>query len=66
MYSRIAYSVSGVNPPEVYAAATRLMERLQKYPDLATVSSDFFNSTPSIDIDIKREQAKTYGQRRPA
>jgi HAE1 family hydrophobic/amphiphilic exporter-1 len=56
-----AYSVSGVNPSQVYDVATRLMAKLQEYPGFASVSSDFFNNTPSLDIDIRRDQAKMYG-----
>ncbi len=56
-----AFSVSGVNPDEVYGAASKLTERLRQYPGFATVSSDYFHNTPNLDIDIEREQAKTYG-----
>jgi HAE1 family hydrophobic/amphiphilic exporter-1 len=56
-----AFSLSGVNPDQVYAAATKLLEKLHEYPGFATLSSDFFNSTPNLDIDIRREQARTYG-----
>src|SRR5437879_13057393 len=31
------------------------------YPGFLTVSSDFYNNTPNLDIDIRREEAKTYG-----
>src|SRR5438876_6531934 len=31
------------------------------YPGFLTVSSDFFNNTPNLDIDLRRDQAKTYG-----
>ena len=56
-----AYSLSGVNPGEVYDVATKLMGKLREYPGFATLSSDFFNNTPGLDIDIRRDQAKTYG-----
>jgi HAE1 family hydrophobic/amphiphilic exporter-1 len=56
-----AFSVSGVNPNQVYEVATRLMGKLHEYPGFLTVSSDYFNNTPSLDIDIRRDQAKTYG-----
>src|SRR5437763_6689443 len=32
-----------------------------QYPGFLTVSSDFYNNTPNLDIDIRRDQAKTYG-----
>jgi hydrophobic/amphiphilic exporter-1 (mainly G- bacteria), HAE1 family len=56
-----AFAVSGVNPKQVYEVATKLMPRLKEYPGFLTVSSDYFNNTPSLDIDIRRDQARTYG-----
>jgi len=56
-----AYSVSGVKPEQVYEVGTKLLERLRAYPGFATVSSDFFNNTPNLDLEILRDQAKTYG-----
>src|SRR5438093_10123995 len=56
-----AYAVSGANPEQVYDVAQRLLLKLMPYPGFLTVSSDFFNDTPNLDIDIKREEAKTYG-----
>jgi HAE1 family hydrophobic/amphiphilic exporter-1 len=37
------------------------MEKLQQYPGFATLSSDYFSSTPNLDINIRRDQAKMYG-----
>src|SRR5204863_7236045 len=48
-------------PQQVYDVAQRLLLTLMPYPRLLTVSSDFFNDTPNLEIDIKREEAKTYG-----
>jgi len=56
-----AFSLSGVAPGEVYDVATRLIGKLRGFPGFLTLSSDFFNNTPSLDIDIRRDQAKTYG-----
>ena len=56
-----AFSLSGVNPEQVYDAAAKLMEKLRGYPGFATISSDYFDRTPNLDIAIRREQAKTYG-----
>jgi len=56
-----AFSLSGVNADQVYDVATTLLGKLREYPGFATVSSDYFNSTPNLDIDIRRDQAKTYG-----
>src|SRR5262249_44753683 len=46
---------------QVYDAATRLMEKLKEYRGFATVSSDYFNNTPHLDIEIQRARARMYG-----
>ena len=56
-----AFSISGINPQQVYDAGTKLMEKMHGYPGFLTVSSDYFNNTPNLDIEIRREQAKLYG-----
>ena len=56
-----AFSVSGVNPEQVYETAGKLMAKLAEYPGFATISSDFFNNTPNLDIELRRDQAKMYG-----
>ena len=56
-----AYSLSGVNSQQVYDVAQKLMLRLMQYPGFATVSSDYFNNTPNLNINIRRDQARTYG-----
>jgi HAE1 family hydrophobic/amphiphilic exporter-1 len=56
-----AFSLSGVDPGEVYDVATRLMGKLREFPGFLTLSSDYFSNTPGLDIDIRRDQAKTYG-----
>jgi HAE1 family hydrophobic/amphiphilic exporter-1 len=56
-----AFAVSGVNPDQVYETAGKLMAEFGKYPGFASVSSDLFNNTPNLDIDIRRNRAKVYG-----
>jgi HAE1 family hydrophobic/amphiphilic exporter-1 len=56
-----AFSISGVNPDQVYEASGKLIEKLRGYPGFASVSSDRFDHTPNLEIDILREQAKTRG-----
>ena len=56
-----AFAVSGPNPEEVYEVSQKLMAKLMTYPGFLSVSSDFYNNTPNVDIDLRREQAKTYG-----
>ena len=55
------FAVSGANPAQVYDAGQKLMGKMMQYPGFLSVSSDFFNNTPNLDIDIRRDQAKTYG-----
>jgi hydrophobic/amphiphilic exporter-1 (mainly G- bacteria), HAE1 family len=56
-----AFSISGVNPEQVYDAGVKLMAKLHEYPGFLTVASDYYNNTPNLDIEIRREQAKIYG-----
>jgi HAE1 family hydrophobic/amphiphilic exporter-1 len=56
-----AFAVSGANPDQVYEVSQKLMGKLMAYPGFLTVSSDFYNNTPNLDIELRREQAKTYG-----
>jgi len=56
-----AYAVSGANPEQVYEVSERLMAKLMSYPGFLTVSSDFYHNTPNVNIDLRRDQAKTYG-----
>src|SRR5437867_2195590 len=56
-----AFTVSGVDSAQVYDVASRLMGKLREYPGFLTLSSDYFNHTPNLDVDIRRDQAKTYG-----
>jgi HAE1 family hydrophobic/amphiphilic exporter-1 len=56
-----AFSISGVNPDQVYDAAGKLTEKLRAYPGFASVSSDRFDHTPNLEIDVLREQAKMRG-----
>ncbi len=56
-----AFSVSGVNADQVYDVSTRLTGKLREFPGFLSVSSDYFNNTPNLDISLRREQAKMYG-----
>lgn len=56
-----AFSISGVNANEVYETAAKLTGKLYEYPGFATVSSDLFQNTPNLDIDIRRDQARMFG-----
>src|SRR5881392_845889 len=56
-----AYTLSGIVPDEVYAAADQLMAKLKDFKGFASVRSDYYNSTPNLTVDIDRERAATYG-----
>ncbi len=56
-----AFTVSGANPDEVYQVGQKLMGKLMSYDGFLTVSSDLYNNTPNLNIDLKRDEAKTYG-----
>src|SRR6266481_2826711 len=56
-----AFAVSGANPDQVYDVSQKLLAKLMQYPGFLTVSSDFYNNTPNLNIDLRRDQAKTYG-----
>ena len=56
-----AFAVSGANPSQVYDAGQKLMAKFMEYPGFLSVSSDFYNNTPNLNIDIRRDHAKSYG-----
>ena len=56
-----AFTISGANPNEVYDTGHKLMAKLRPSPLFLSVSSDLYNNTPNVNIDIRRDQAKTYG-----
>lgn len=56
-----AFSLSGVDANEVYQTAGKMMGKLSQYPGFATVSWDYFNNTPKLDIELRRDQARMYG-----
>lgn len=56
-----AYALSGVNAEEVYQVAGRLVAKLREFPGFATLSTDYFANTPSLDVEILRKEAASYG-----
>jgi HAE1 family hydrophobic/amphiphilic exporter-1 len=56
-----AFAVSGANPAQVYDVSAKLLAKLHEYPGFLSVSSDYYNNTPGLDIDLRRDQAKTFG-----
>ncbi len=61
-FGRYSYSLSGIDPNEVYAAADALSARFKDYPGfVAPPRSNLFRNQPNIDIDIDRDRASLYG-----
>jgi len=60
-FGQFAFSLSGVDPEQVYEAAGRLVQRLWAYPGFALVLPDRFASTPNLDVELRRDVARTRG-----
>jgi HAE1 family hydrophobic/amphiphilic exporter-1 len=60
---QFSYSVSGVDPKEVYAVSGKLIGRLMQDQGrvFRSVTSDMFLKTPNLRINILRDQASSYG-----
>jgi hydrophobic/amphiphilic exporter-1 (mainly G- bacteria), HAE1 family len=56
-----AFAVSGANPSQVYDVGQKLMGKLMEFPGFLSVSSDLYSNTPNLNIDLRRDQARTYG-----
>src|SRR5258705_4492692 len=56
-----AFALSGVNGDQVYEVGQKLMAKLMTYPGFLTVSSDYYNNTPNLNIELRRDQANTLG-----
>jgi len=65
LQGQYAYTISGIEPDQVYAASQKLqgmmMGQMQQGKLFATVNSDLFLHTPNLPIAMKRDQASTYG-----
>jgi len=61
-FGRYSYSISGIDPDEVYAAADALGAKLREYPGFASPPrSNLFRNQPNLNIDIDRDRASLYG-----
>ncbi len=58
---QFAYALSGIDANEVYGTAAKMMAKMQEYPGFLFVNSDLYNHTPNLQVNILREQAKSYG-----
>jgi hydrophobic/amphiphilic exporter-1 (mainly G- bacteria), HAE1 family len=61
-FGRYSYTISGINPDEVYAAADALGEKLKSYEGfVAPPRSNLFRNQPNLDIDVDRDRASMSG-----
>ena len=61
-FGRYTYTLSGINPDEVYAAADEFGKKLAAYPGfVAPPRPDLQRATPNLDIDIERDRASLLG-----
>ena len=58
---QFAYSLSGIDPNQVYSLAEQLMAKMREFPGFLFINSDLYNHTPNLQVDILRDQAKLYG-----
>ncbi len=63
---QFAYTISGVDPAEVYQTAGKLMGAFYQqagklFLPQGGVSSDMYLQTPNLQIEVLRDQAATYG-----
>ena len=58
---QFAYAVSGIDQKEVWSVGEKLMAKMNDFPGfIQPITSDLFTKTPSLQIDILRDQAATY------
>jgi HAE1 family hydrophobic/amphiphilic exporter-1 len=58
---KFAYAISGIDTAEINRVAAELIAKFRKYPGFLFVNSDLKLNTPSLQIDLLRDQASTYG-----
>jgi len=59
--SQYQYALKGTDTAELYAAATKLEQRLRELPNLQDVTSDLQIKNPQVVIDLDRDRAATLG-----
>jgi len=58
---KFAYALTGISYKEVNRAAQELVAKLATYPGFLFVNTDLKLNTPSLRVDILRNQASSYG-----
>ena len=57
----LIYTISGVDPKDVYAASGRLLPKLQEFKGFQHIQPDYYNNQPNLDVHIRRDQVSMYG-----
>lgn len=60
---QFSYTLSGINPEQVYQASEKLLGRLREHQGrlFSSVVSDLYLHTPNLKINILRDKAASYG-----
>jgi HAE1 family hydrophobic/amphiphilic exporter-1 len=58
---QFAYALSGFDQDQLFAVAGQFEQKMMQYPGFLFVNSDLFDHTPNLQVEVLREQAKTYG-----
>jgi HAE1 family hydrophobic/amphiphilic exporter-1 len=56
-----AFSVSGIDPEQVYSVSDQLMAKFQGHPFFQFVRTDRYANTPNLDIHLKRDRTRALG-----
>jgi len=56
-----AFTMRGADPDTLYGAASQLLSLLGQEPGFLQVSSDMRHQVPFLDVEILRDQARSYG-----
>jgi HAE1 family hydrophobic/amphiphilic exporter-1 len=58
---QFAYTVSGIETKKVWEVGEQLSKKMYEFPGFVTpINSDLYTHTPSLQIDVLRDQAATY------
>ena len=58
---QFAYTIRGIDAEKVRTIGRQLEMRCHAYPGFASVQTDLFDKTPSLEINVLRDQARSYG-----
>jgi hydrophobic/amphiphilic exporter-1 (mainly G- bacteria), HAE1 family len=58
---KYAFSISGVDAQQVYRAAQQMVDKCRTYSGFASVSTDYFSNTPTLELNLNDRQLQSYG-----